>query len=243
MGEPAVVVSWVGPEFDCGECGGRIARWPMKNLLGQEILDWRHVTVPAGVTEHRAVLGTPVPLVALAPVEPADDEEEVIEPDPVPPPELPARPALAHEMPPSALAMQKLAQEAGWTTEAWTMRGMKMDARWKASRVVTSVVLRMRRDGHGLIAIWEANGQPVWWSAKQWPGVPYAKSYSPWSFDMGYSLTHHSALVGSPEMRKMIEFPRAVCEECHEPPALHSWTEWGPACYRSTTAPSPGGSS
>lgn len=201
----------VPPFFTCGECGGQIARWPMLNLLKQEILDWRHFQAPRGVAPHRAVLGTPVPIAELK----VDMPAEVEEPGPVvvPPPEVPARPALAGDLPVGAARLDKLAQEFGWTVEAWFMRGTRMDARWRPSRVVSSVVLRLWRDGHRLIATWETDNKDAW------------------SFGEGYSITRQVEPVGSPELRRLIGVPRSICESCHEPPALHVSTNTGPVCF------------
>ena len=208
---------WVPPFFDCGECGSQIGRWPMTNLLGQEILDWRHRDIPPGTTPHRAVLGTPVPIKAvlgvIAPTRDDDGDDEGIAPDPVPPPEVPARPALAADLPPAAVTIDKLAQEHGWTVEAWFMRGTRIDGRGRPGRVGSTVVLRMWRDGHRLIAVWESA-----------PG-------DKWIFDTGYSLMHHSAMVGSAELKRLIKFPRLVCEDCGKPPARHTLTPGGLVCF------------
>lgn len=213
------MVTPVLPFFTCGECGGQIARWPMLNLLKQEILDWRHVDVPRGVAPHRAVLGTPVPPRVLKTDLVDDREDDVVE---VPPPEVPARPALAGDLPIGATRLDKLAQEYGWTVEAWFMRGTRMDARWRPSRVVSSVVLRMWRDGHRLIATWETDSQDAW------------------KFDEGYSITRAIEPIGSPELRRLIQVPRSICESCHEPPALHVSTNTGPVCFNEFHRPQGG---
>lgn len=222
-------MSWVPPFFTCGECGGEIGRWPMKNMLKQDILDWRHRTVPTGVTEHRAVLGTPVPLaeVKLASTEP--DEE--VEPDVAPEPIVPARPAMRKELPASALRLDSKAAANGWTVQAFYMHGPLMTAAWKFNRMVESVVLWLDRDGHRLVASWQNDTPGVrGWTASGWPGVPFVPSLSPWSFNLGYSLTHTADPVGSPELNKLVTAPRAVCESCGEPPALHV-DNGGPICH------------
>jgi hypothetical protein len=234
-------VTWVPPFFKCGECGGEIGLWPMKNLLRQDILDWRHRTVPDGTAPHRAVLGTKAPHVALSkPVEEEHDEDWV-EPDPVPPPVIPARVAeYTDPVPPSAKSLVKLAEEHGWKVEAWYMRGTRMDTRWKAGRVVSSVVVRMHRDGHRLVASWQTKGdlEPgIWWAAKDWPGVPFVPSFSPWGFDQAWSLTHEVEAIGSPELRKHITIPRAICDTCGEPPALHVLTDGILVCHALLTTP------
>ena len=204
-------MTWVPPFFTCGECGGEIGRWPMKNLLRQDILDWRHRTVPDGVGEHRAVLGTPVPLAEIRLVEEPAEVEET--PDPVPAPEVPARPAMYDELPPSARTLDKHAAAAGWAVEAWYMRGPLMDARWRFNRTVSSVVLRMVRDGHGVVASWQT------------------KTDGSWAFDFGFSIGHYSRMVSSPELTALIKAPRAVCDSCGEPPALHTLTPEGYVCH------------
>ena len=239
-------MSWVPPFFTCGECGGRIGRWPFTNLLRQEVLDWRHIEVPpymldGGATvPHRAVLGTPVREVHLAPAEPqeltdgADDDDEAVDPDVCPLPEVPARRAEPHELPAGAAAIAKLATENGWTVETWYMRGTRMSARWKALGVVADVVIRARRDGHRLVACWQTrpgDAQAPIWAARDWPGPPYAPSYNPWKFDEAYSLTHTAEPIGSPELRRLIAAPRMVCENCREPPAMHHLTDTGSICH------------
>lgn len=219
-------MSWVEPFFSCGECGGEIGRWPMVNMLRQEILDWRHRSVPAGTAPHRAVLGTPGPKAReIRSAEKLgldqDDDEEIQLPDPVPPPEVPARPALAGDLPSSATSLDKLAQAHDWAVEAWFMRGTRMDARWKAGRVVSSVVLRLHRDGHRLVACWQTDSKEAW------------------KFDEAYSLTHYIVSIGSPELRRLVQAPRAICEDCQEPPALHVSTPTGPVCFNERPAEIP----
>lgn len=228
---------WVPPFFDCGECGGTIGRWPLVNLLRQSTLDWRHVEVPPGVAPHRAVLGTPVLAVRIPGAEPeelADGDDEVVEPDECPPPEVPARPAGPGELPAGAASIAKLGRDNGWTVETWYMRGTRMSARWKALGVVSNAVVRMVRDGHRLVACWQTRpglDPAVRWSGKDWPGPPYVESFNPWKFDEAYSLTHQADPIGSPELRKLIAAPRMVCEECGETLALHHSTPDGPVCH------------
>lgn len=198
---------WVEPFFTCGECGGEIGRWPMRNLLKQDILDWRHRTVPDGIAPHRAVLGTPVPLAVIVLATPAETPDEP-EAEPYPAPEVPARPALAADLPSAAAALDKLADQHGWTVEAWYMRGTRMDSRGKPTRVVSSVVLRMHRDGHRLVAVWEEG-----------------------KFDTGYNLTHYAEMIGSAALKELIRFPRMICEDCKEPPALHVGPPGALVCY------------
>ncbi len=208
-------MSWVDPEFTCGECGGTIARWPMKNMLKQDILDWRHKTVPAGVTEHRAVLGTPVPIQAV--IAPTETPVELDVPVDAPSPITPARPAMREELPASALRLDKKAEENGWIVQAFYMAGPLMDARWRFNRWVQSVVLWLDRDGHRLVASWQAKWDPV--------EVPEYK------FEQAYSLTHDVQPLTSPELNAAVVVPRAICESCGEPPALHVRTSTGPVCY------------
>lgn len=225
-------MSWVPPFFTCGECGGEIGRWPMKNLLKQDILDWRHRTVPDGATPHRAVLGTPVPIAELLEAETVPSEAQ--ESQTIPAPEVPARPAMREELPASALSLDRAAGENGWRVEAWYMRGPLMDARWKFSRMVSSLILRMDRDGHRLVASWQADVDPLahpGWTAKQWPGVPFVTSYNPWSFDEAWSLTRTVEALSSPELKKAVNTPRMICETCGEPPALHLLTATGLMCH------------
>lgn len=209
---------WTPPFFTCGECGGEIGRWPMSNMLRQDILDWRHRSVPDGTAPHRAVLGTPVPLAEIR-LSPIEEDEEVDEaPDPVPAPELLARPAMHGELPSSAAQIDKLAAVNGWAVEAWIMRGPLMDARWKFRRVISSAVLRMVRDRHGLVAIWDS------------------PDGDEWSFDSAWSLVHHRLTpLSSPELRAAIKYPRMICEDCGEPPALHVSTPGGLICHAEAT--------
>jgi hypothetical protein len=210
---------WTPPFFRCGECGGLIGRWPLTTILHQKILDWKHVEVPAGATPHRAILGTPgprvIPTVESEPVVDPDAEpvDQEIAPDPVPPPEVPARLAAPGELPSSAASMRKLAIEHGWQTEAWYMRGTKMTAYWRVSRVVEDVVLRMRRDGHRLVAGWQT------------------KADGTWAFELGFSLTHEQQPIGSPELRALIQAPRAVCNDCLESLACHPLVDGLPVCF------------
>lgn len=198
--------------------------------------------MPAGVAEHRAVLGTPAhrPRFLLQDVA-ADVEEDEVVPDPVPPPEIPARPVERTDpVPPSATALVKLAEDHRWIVETYYMRGTRMDARWKAGRVVSSVVVRLHRDGHRLIACWQTRAEldpAVWWAAKDWPGTPFMPSFSPWGFESGWSLTHEASSIGSPELRKMIIHPRMWCDSCGEPPALHILTPGGLVCHSVLTPP------
>lgn len=224
-------MSFVPPVFTCGECGGDIARWPMKNLLRQDILDWRHVNVPEGTAPHRAVLGTPVPRVELVGYRCSQEPHPGVEfygngggcaecgfkpddaPDAVPDPIVPARPALHDDLPGSAVRLDKKGAANGWTVQAWYMHGPLMDARWKFSRMVESVVLWLDRDGHRLVAVWRTEND------------------GSWKFDQAWSLTHWADPLSSPELNAAVIAPRALCESCGEPPALHVSTKWGPVCH------------
>lgn len=208
-------MTWVPPFFTCGECGGEIGLWPMLNLLRQEILDWRHRTVPQGTQPHRAVLGTPAHDYVIVPAKVEEGEEEVV-PDPVPPPTTPAQRVNLAELeagPSAALSLQVKAQENGWQTESWYMVGPHMDARWKFVRTVESVVVRLLRDGHGLTASWKT------------------KADQTWAFDDAYSLGHVVEPLASAELRAAVGRPRMICESCGEPPALHVSTNTGPVCF------------
>jgi hypothetical protein len=193
---------WVPPFFTCGQCGGEAGRWPVVNLLRQEILDWRHREIPPGAEPHRVILGTPANHVRLhRPPEEADAPVQEV----APPPDVPARPAVRDELPTAALRVDSLAAANGWEVEAWYMRGPLMSARWEFSRTVESVVLRMRRDGHGLVATWQADSKLAW------------------QFDGAWSLGHFIEPLSSAA--------RMICETCHEPPALHVSTNTGPVCH------------
>ncbi len=214
-------MSWTPPFFTCGECGGEIGRWPMLNLLKQEILDWRHRSVPAGVTEHRAVLGTP----AHRPRLPAEESaasivelegDAVVDLSVTPPPEVPARPALWDDLPSSARSIDALADANGWLVEAWYWKGHRITAHWRPNKVVETVQLRMVRDGHGLTAAWEFEADATK------PG---------WKFADAYSVGHTVARIGSSELRRLIAAPRGLCETCGEPAALHVWTKAGLVCH------------
>lgn len=220
------VAPWVPPFFTCGECGGEIGRYPVTNLLSQQILDWRHRTIPAGATEHRAVLGTMAHTPRIPEAKPAttDDAGVVF---PAPPPEMPARPALRDDLPGPALRLDKLAGENGWEVEAWIMRGMLMDVRWKPNRILTSVVIRLQRDGHQLVATW---------STKPWRGVPF-EEFIEWDFDGAWSLTRTVEPLGGRELNRAVKYPRAICEACGEIPARHHWTKWGPVCHSDFITP------
>jgi len=224
--------TWVEPTFTCGECGGQIARWPMKNLLRQDILDWRHKTVPPGVGEHRAVLGTPAhqPRVP-APTKPRKDHDEVVLPDVAPDPVVPARPAKPHELPASAGRFAKKAAENGWTTQAWYMHGPLMLNGWKFAGMVESIVLWCDREGVRVVAAWQSRvpGVPPW-TARDWPGPPYVESFNPWAFDTGYVLGRTAEPAGSPELGRVLERPVMRCNACDRAPELHYSTEWGLLC-------------
>lgn len=222
-------MTWVEPTFICGECGGQIARWPMLNLLKQEILDWRHKTVPEGVTEHRAVLGTKAHQPRIV-----DKIPEVVEagpPEPAPPPEMPARPALHDDLPGPAASLDKSAEANGWAVQAWIMRGTLMDARWKPTRVVTSVVLHLDRDGERLIATWRTKGDD---------------STAEWDFDGAWRRGHVLEPLGGNELKAAVKYPRTRCDTCGEPVSLHVSTNSGLVCFTEwvaiQAAPDQGGS-
>ena len=195
-------MTWVPPFFTCGECGGEIGRWPMFNLLKQEILDWRHKTVPEDVTEHRAVLGTPAhrPRIPIS----GDQAKVDIKAEPVPKPYIPARPATPEEMPGPAVRLTKKAADHGWECRAVYMAGPLMTASWQFSRMVESVVVQLKRDGVRLVAAWQTR---------------YGEA--DWSFDLAYELDRTARPLSSPELNAAVKFPRIFCEDCGEPPALH----------------------
>lgn len=201
----------------------------MLNLLKQEILDWRHRTVPPGVSEHRAVLGTKahtprIPRTAeklSLPVDHADEDGSAWVPTPAPPPEMPARPALRDDLPSPSVSILKAAEENGWTADAWIMRGTLMDVRWKPNRVITSVVVRAHRDGHRVVAVW---------ATKPWRGVPFHE-FIEWEFDGAWSLGHHVEPLGGNELRAVLKYPRTRCDTCGEPVSLHVSTKAGLVCF------------
>lgn len=211
-------MSWIPPFFTCGLCGGEIGRWPTTNLLKQQVLLWRHRTVGEGWGEHQAVLGTPAhtPKVSEVPTK----KEASLEPlEPPPAPTTPARPALAGDLPASAARFDKKADQNGWTVRAWFMAGPLMDARWKFNRWVKSVVLHAERDGHRLVATWQSSFDP------------HAEAPDDWKFEGGWSIGHHLEPMSSPELNAALVVPRALCESCDEPPALHISTQTGPVCF------------
>ena len=218
-------MSWVEPFFTCGECGGEIGRWPMLNLLKQEILDWRHRTVPDAWqdTPHRAVLGTPVPLaeLKLAPLNPEPEVEGSLEPDSVPPSEIPVvsvETAGQVDGPGAAVSLELKGKENDWRVRTYFMRGPLMDARWKFNRTVSSIVVHLDRDGHRLVATWTT------------------KTDGAWVFDQAWSLGHFVERMTSIELRAAVGRPRMICATCSEPPALHVSTNTGPVCHAEHTA-------
>lgn len=220
------MVSWLPPFFECGVCGGEIGRWPSVNLLKQEVALWRHRTVPDAWqdTPHQAVLGTPAhtPDIRDTPKKGSQRDTELDGPEIPPNPIVPARPALAGDLPASAARLDKKAAENGWEVEAFYMVGPLMNAQWKFSRWVQSVVLRLERDGHRLVAVWQA---PYFDTPEEEPEEPA------WKFESAYSLTHYVDPISSPELNAAVTTPRALCESCDEPPALHASTNTGPVCH------------
>lgn len=227
-------MTWVPPFFTCGLCGGEIGRWPSLNLLKQEVALWRHRTVGEGWGEHQAVLGTPAhePDIRDVPKKGAQRDVEQDGPEVPPAPVVPARPAAPGELPTSASRWARAAGEAGWDVESWYMQGPLMNAQWKFSRMIESIVIRARRDGLMLVGVWQNNapGVPAW-AKKDWPGPPFVESYNPWKFEAGYSRGHYLEPRSSPELSALRDQPRAVCESCGEPPALHASTSTGPVCH------------
>ncbi len=216
-------MTWIPPFFTCGLCGGEIGRWPIRNFLKQDVELWRHRTVGEGWGEHQAVLGTPAhtPDIRDTPKKGASRDVELDGPEIAPDPIVPARPALAGDLPASAARWDRKAEQNGWTVEAWYMAGPLMDARWKFSRWVQSVVLRAERDGHRLIASWQAPLDPD----------SYVETEPAYKFDAGYSIGHYVEPMSSPELNAALVVPRALCESCGEPPALHVSTRTGPVCH------------
>jgi hypothetical protein len=209
-------VTWHPPFFTCGECGGEIGRWPVRNLLRQDILDWRHRDVPPGTPEHRAVLGTKAHTPKI-PERVVVEVQDTGAPMPAPPPEMPARPALAGDLPSPAEKMARLAEGQGWTVQAWIMRGTLMDVRWKPMRVVTTVVLWLDRDGHRLVVSW------------------VTATDGTWDFEHGFSLGRYVEPLGGNELKRAIKYPRAVCEDCQKPPAFHPLTDGVRVCEDKST--------
>lgn len=212
-------MSWVEPTFSCGECEGRIARWPMKNLLGHEILDWRHKTVPEGTAPHRAVLGTPAhrpriidtPKKAPAVISLAAEveQEEVVEER-----RLAGRPALRDDLPTVAQRLDKKAAENDWNVAAGILEGDRGDG-----TPLQVVVLFLVRDGHHLTTSWST------------------KRDGSWQSNESYSFGHRVRQIGSRELGKIVEEPRRICESCGKPPALHDWTNGAAVCDADQTNP------
>jgi hypothetical protein len=210
-------MSWVAPFFTCGECGGEIGRWPVRNLLRQDILDWRHRNIPEGTPEHRAVLGTKAhtPRIPERVVVEVQDDGSAM---PAPPPEMPARPALAADLPSPAERVVRLAEQQDWTVQAWIMRGTLMDVRWKPMRVVSTVALWLDRDGHRIVVSW----------VTQMDGS--------WEFEGAWSLGRFVEPLGGSELKRAIKHPRAVCEDCGRIPALHLLTDGTYVCETEASA-------
>jgi len=193
----------------------------MTNLLRQEVLDWRHRTVPEGVTEHRAVLGTPAHMpVVPEPTKPKVEHDEVVLPDPAPAPIVPARLARPEELAGPAVRLIKKAADHGWATRAVYMHGPLMTAAWKFSRMVEDVVVQLHRDGHRLVACWQTKA-----------------GEDDWSFDQGWSVGHWIDPLSSPELNKAIARPRMICPHCAEPPELHVLLEEGLVCHSEVIDP------
>ena len=228
-------MTWLLPTFTCGLCGGDIARWPSINLLKQEVALWRHRTVGDAWqdTPHQAVLGTPAhePVVP-APSKPKKDFDEVVVAEVPPDPVVPARPAHPGELPTSAGRWLNAAKENGWDAAAWYMQGPLMNAQWKFSRMIESVVVKAMRDGLLLVGVWQNNtpGAPAW-TAKDWPGPPFVTSFNPWKFEGGWQRGHYVEPLSSPELAAARDLPRTLCESCGEPPAMHASTATGPVCH------------
>lgn len=210
-------MSWVGPYYKCGICGGEIGRWPMLNLLRQEILDWRHKTVPPGTAPHRAVLGTlahaPVvpPPTRARPASGSVEHDKIVPPDPI----VAARPAPLEEIPGPAVRLIKKASDHGWASRAVYMHGPLMTSTWKFSRMVEDVVVQLHRDGHRLVACWQTKA-----------------GEDDWSFDQAWSLTHFSDPLSSPELTAAVTAPRMICGDCDEPLAMHvTLDNLGPICF------------
>lgn len=63
------------------------------------------------------------------------------------------RPAAASEMPRTAQALTVLADQHGWHVEATHAEG-PWETRGKTPKTVTSIAVRMRKDGKAVAAIW-----------------------------------------------------------------------------------------
>lgn len=242
-------MSWIPPFFTCGICGGEIGRWPLTNPssvekavqvdLGRITYAWRHRTVGEDWkdTPHQAVLGTQAHKPVMPPAKQRAADHIPVPPDVAPPPVVPARPAEPHEIPASAASFIEKARANGWRVGSWYMQGPLMDAQWHFKQMVESVVVKAVRDGHMVVGIWwcRSPGAPRW-TAKDWPGPPYVTSFNPWKFDEAYTVGHEVDPLTSPELNAAVVVPRAVCESCGEPPALHVSTPTGPVCHNEWTA-------
>jgi hypothetical protein len=223
MGRGLPPVTWHPPFFTCGECGGEIGRWPVVNRLRQEILDWRHRDVgpymaDGGATvPHRPVLGTKAHTPKI-PERVVVEVQDTGAPMPAPPPEMPARPALAGDLPSPAEQMTRLAESHGWTVQAWIMRGTLMDVRWKPMRVVTTVALWLDRDGHRLVVSWATRRD------------------GSFEFEHAFSLGQYQEPLNNTELKRAIKYPRAVCEDCQKAPSLHPLTEGVRICKNQASA-------
>ena len=217
-------MTWHPPFFTCGECGGEIGRWPVRNLLRQDILDWRHREVPpysldGGATvPHRPVLGTKAHTPRIPEVRTVATEGPRV----APPPETPARPALAGDLPGPAQQTVKLAESHGWTVQAWIMRGTLMSAEWRPNRVITTVALWMDRDGHRLVSSWATRTE------KEDEDLQ-------WDFEGAWSLGRFVEPLGGPALKAALRYPRAVCVDCGKVPAFHVLTDGTYVCQTEPT--------
>lgn len=71
-----------------------------------------------------------------------------------PPPLVTARPAQPTEMPRTAAALVAAAEEAGWRCCAQYAHGTSVDPKGHPSRLVESLVVRLRREEQAAVAAW-----------------------------------------------------------------------------------------
>lgn len=79
----------------------------------------------------------------------------MIDPRPHPVPEIPARPALAGEVPRSAELLGRYACSAGWGVMRTFARGTTLDAHGRPGRVVDCLAVRLARGPIRAVGLWD----------------------------------------------------------------------------------------
>lgn len=238
------------PQHTCGACGGTIGRFRVQR--GQAFYNaWLHTGDVTGLLPHGAVLGAPGRRATVEEMTEALGDGNAarelwhaiyardakpkrvhIHREEVPPPRVPARPAVAEELPTGARTVQTAALAHGWDVRAIYSLGPVLNDAYQVIREVEVISLRMSRGGQRLVACWERLWSPngpamvtkrtkcLGCKKLDCPGCELGVGSTSeevpatWEHSDSFIVTPTTQLVKLTDLKAQITAPEAYCHSC-----------------------------